>query len=354
MKRANKKTIFHIIWSFTTGGAETMLVNILNEQVKSSYNIHLIIINNMIDEALIKKIDKRVYITRVNRTAGSRFNINFIIKLNYLLFKYNNILAIHAHNSSIIRLILPLFWSKCVLTIHTTNCRCSRRDLIKYKNLYSISESVAKEILERFSLNTKIIFNGIDFGKIKNKSKYIKHSPFRMVQIGRLSNYHKGHDVLLNALSIIVKTNKNIQLDIIGEGDDLHYLVSLVSSLGLNNNVSFLGLKSQEYIFDNLCNYDLLVQPSYFEGFGLTAVEGIAAKIPVLVSNIEGLSEIVANGKFGYVFTPGSIEQCANTILKIIESTQIQDIINSAYTNAIEKYSVQNTSYKLLNAYENL
>lgn len=54
--------------------------------------------------------------------------------------------------------------------------------------------------------------------------------------------------------------------------------------------------KNQEWIYHNLCNFDLFIQPSRFEGFGLTVAEAIAAKVTVLVSNIQGPMEIIDDG----------------------------------------------------------
>lgn len=67
----------------------------------------------------------------------------------------------------------------------------------------------------------------------------------------------------------------------------------------LEDHVIFEGLKEQAWIYENLCRYDLFIQPSRYEGFGLTVAEAISAKVPVLVSNIEGPLEIIDGGRLG-------------------------------------------------------
>ena len=57
------------------------------------------------------------------------------------------------------------------------------------------------------------------------------------------------------------------------------------------------GFKSREYVYENLCQYDLYVQPSIFEGFGLTLAEAIAAEVPVITSDLEGPVEVIAGGQ---------------------------------------------------------
>ena len=76
----------------------------------------------------------------------------------------------------------------------------------------------------------------------------------------------------------------------------------MVQNLHLENEVVFEGLKDQSWVYQNLCNYDLFIQPSRYEGFGLTVAEAIAAKVPVLVSNIEGPLEIIDGGRLGMSF----------------------------------------------------
>ena len=96
-----------------------------------------------------------------------------------------------------------------------------------------------------------------------------------------------------------------------------------------------------------------MVQPSLYEGFGLTVVEAMAAKIPVLVSNIEGPMEIVKKGKFGYFFENGNVIDCANGIDKILDlSNAINDkMLDSAYLHAKHNFDIKTTAKIYLKKY---
>jgi glycosyltransferase involved in cell wall biosynthesis len=116
-----------------------------------------------------------------------------------------------------------------------------------------------------------------------------------------------------------------------------------------------MGNKTREFIYKELKNYHLLVQPSLFEGFGLTVVEGIASKIPVLVSNIDGPMEIIENGKYGFYFKSGDAYSCADKIYDIIinyHTDRINCKINESFNYAKVNFNIQETAINYINNYE--
>lgn len=124
-----------------------------------------------------------------------------------------------------------------------------------------------------------------------------KESDFSYSTNRQISTYQKGQDILIEAIFILhQKGFKNISVDFIGDGESKDFLKELVKSKQLENQIHFLGSKEQSYIFSHLKEYDLFVQPSRKEGFGLTVTEAMVAKIPVLVSDQEGPMEIIKMG----------------------------------------------------------
>ena len=98
-----------------------------------------------------------------------------------------------------------------------------------------------------------------------------------------------------------------------------------------------------------------MVQPSRYEGFGLTVVEGMVAGIPVLVTNVEGPMEIINHGEFGYFFESGNAASCAGNIFKIINeyyTTSFFNKLRRARIHAIDNYDIQNTVNRYLQEYE--
>lgn len=342
--------ILHVIFSLQTGGTEAMLVDIINHQIEHA-KVALFVINNEVNNALLGKINKKVEVKFMKRVPGSKSPLA-IFKLNLNLLKYKPD-VIHCHNHKTINSLF-LFSKKTLVTTHTTGI--PGQNLKKYVKLYAISEAVAKDVHGRTGLNPTVISNGIPVGEIEFKKDY-SFNDFKILQVGRLRHEEKGQHIALGALKKLKDmVNINVTLDLIGEGESLQYLEQLTDSLNLKKQVSFLGLKDRRYIYQHLKNYDLLMQPSFYEGFGLTIAEAMAAKVPVLVSNIEGPMEVIKNGEVGNYFEKGNISNAAEQIKGIImqNSSEKEMITEKAYNHVVEKYKIQNTSLQYLLEYKKI
>jgi glycosyltransferase involved in cell wall biosynthesis len=346
--------ICHVIFSLGTGGTETMLVDIINEQVKTE-TVRLIIVNNIIHPDILKKINPGVQVLLINRAPSDR-NPLPLAKINFHLFSKNPDI-IHFHNVKGINLLLPCFRKKTVLTIHAANIQFPF--LSKYKKLFAISKFVKKDIYQRYKLNAEVVYNGINTSNIAIKTPPKKSAIFRMVQIGRLDHLVKGQHLLIEAVKKLVYDLEfsNIQLDFIGEGASLAFLKQLVKAYHLEDRITFAGTKDRDYIYAHLCEYDLLLQPSLDEGFGLTIAEGMAAKVPVLVSDIEGPMEIIDNGNYGYYFETGNINDLTEKIRYILNNSDSESpiqMIENAYQQVINHFDVKQTAANYLKEYAHL
>lgn len=344
--------ILHVIFSLNIGGAETMLVDIINEQSKTQI-VELIIVNNLVSNELIGNINKEVIIHHINRKPGSR-NPFSILKFNYKVFKINPTVT-HFHNHKGINLLKFISSAVTCLTIHDVNIPII--NFYKYKKLFSISNAVQEDVLTRSGIKPLKVYNGVRFDRIESISDPRTIEKFKIIQVSRLDHEKKGQHILMKAINILVEQKgiTNIQLDFIGDGKSFEYLKNLAKELNLEKHINFLGNKTREFIYKELKNYHLLVQPSFFEGFGLTVVEGIAAKIPVLVADIDGPMEIIGNGKYGFYFKTGDANSCADKIYDIINNYQTERInskMNETYNYAKENFNIQKTAINYIKNYE--
>lgn len=343
--------VLHLIFSLQTGGTESMLIDIANYQSNKA-NVSLLIVNNEVHEPLLLKLHQSVKVYRLNRKPGS-WSLLPVLKLNLVILK-NKYDVIHCHNHNIIGLLLPAFQKKAALTIHTTNIES--RYFKKYQKRFSISAAVQEDLRKRMRINSMVVLNGVDFNAITTRRKRTSES-LRIIQVSRLDIATKGQNVAIDAIKILANKNIfSITLDFIGEGNSFEQLKKQVVSFGLESNVRFLGLKDRSYIYENLKNYDLLIQPSFFEGFGLTIVEGMAAKLPVLVSDIEGPMEIIKNGQYGFFFKTGDAFDMAEKIEWFLNRAddEINKITENAYLYAKALYSVETTALNYLREYRSI
>lgn len=333
-----------------------MLADIVNNQCKSE-NVALLIVNDEINNKLLSTVSENVKLICLHRKTNSKSLFPFI-RLNEEILRFRPD-VIHCHNHNLINtLFLSCFKKRTILTIHTTNV--DTLNFSKYRQCYAISQSVKQDIMTRSKITVKVIHNGVYTDLIEKRNSPFSTDPskVKIVQVSRLLHATKGQHLVLNALKKLRDQGiGNIEFDLIGEGPSMAYLESLANEYGIIDSVNFLGLKDRAYIYRHLKDYDLLIQPSLYEGFGLTIVEAMAAKVPVLVSDIEGPMEVIKDGKHGIFFKKGDSDDLAQKILlfagQLGKESQVNKI-NEASKYANDSFNVAKTSLSYLDEYKNI
>ena len=256
--------------------------------------------------------------------------------------------VIHFHDHSAINFLLNKKSFNTVLTVH--NVGLDSYCWYKYGAVAAISKAVQKEILERTGIEAVFVYNGIKLSSIKKRQQQDKG--YKIVQVGRLVIEKNGQDVLLKAFSLLQKKYPDIpfSLDFIGEGDSLTFLQNLAAELDVKN-VSFWGAKDRDYVYNSLAGYNLLVQPSNYEGFGLVIAEGLAAHIQVLVSSTDAAVEVIKQGRYGFSFHIGSSEDCFLQLEKIFIHGQSVDM-SGLDEYLADNFDIRNTASNYVDLYE--
>ena len=364
--------ITHIFWNLRFGGIETMLINLANAQIKEKAQVSIIIINKFCEETLIQSLDKRISIYILGRTDGS-IDFRFIIKLNRLL-KQIQPDVIHLHRSDIASILNPQFLPKTCVTLHALpKGEIKPQNILKllwnkilrkpkpYSNMtyinhipyiFSISRSVKEELEKQYNIESSVIYNGIETKQFRTKESDIHNTPLRIVMVSRLEHDKKGQDLLIKAAS---QLQGKVTVDFIGTGSSLEYLKQLVHQLHCEESVKFLGKQDQRYISSHLADYDLFVQPSRWEGFGLTVAEALAAQIPVLASEGQGPAEVICGNKYGWIFENGNVEDLIHKIEYILN--HYHEAIDKAKLGkeyVYQNFDIHSTANTYLNAYKSI
>lgn len=342
--------IVHVTWSLNIGGIETMLVNIANAQAIQGVDVTIIVINDIVNEQLKQSIAPGVNCLFVGRKSGSR-SLLPVLKINKILWQIRPD-VIHCHLESVITVIAKPFRKLCCLTKHSTGSQGvpSAKLLSKYYKVFAISNSVKQYLWSQCKVDAIVVENGIipeNFEKRQYHSLDLER-PVRIVMVGRLLTEIKGQDILIKALPHI---KGRVFLDIVGEGPDWGKLHCLTQALSLDDKVRFLGAKSQQELYKLLKDYDIYVMASNVEGFGLAVIEAMAAKLSVIVSDIEGPKEIVLDGKYGHLFKAGNPEDCARAISEVIGNYDTEKSLEDAYQYVCANYSVNRTANNYLEKY---
>jgi glycosyltransferase involved in cell wall biosynthesis len=136
----------------------------------------------------------------------------------------------------------------------------------------------------------------------------------RLAIVGRLIPI-KAHDVLLRAVARAREGLPGLTLEIAGDGELEPELRATATRLGLDEAVTFLGRVAP--VAPVLERAEVVVVPSFGEGFGMVALEAMERGRPVIASDVGGLPEIVADGRTGILVPPGDVEALARSIAEL-------------------------------------
>ena len=157
----------------------------------------------------------------------------------------------------------------------------------------------------------KTNYSGADFRKemgIRSTTKLIG-------TVGRLS-HEKGHEYLIQALPSCLKNGADIKCIIVGDGPRREALEKLADELCPRGTVEFLGYRDDvQRIYPAL---DVFVLPSLIEGTPIALLEAMGSKLPVVVTAVGGIPEIIRDGFNGVLVQPGSSEGLALGIRKVL------------------------------------
>ena len=197
----------------------------------------------------------------------------------------------------------------------------------KSYNLSSITVAVSKAVEEYLKTqgvkNTTTIYTGIDTNLYKPNSLNKLRKEFNiskdtfLIGIVAVLRAAKRHKDLIEAISTI---NENIKLIIIGDGPQKNNLLKLIKEKNLEQKVIMTG--SRDDIKDILSDLDLFVLPSNMEALGTSILEASSAGVPVVASNIGGISECVREDKNGLLFEAQNIQDLREKILLMIRDKE--------------------------------
>lgn len=174
-----------------------------------------------------------------------------------------------------------------------------------------------------------------------------------LVYMGRVS-YEKSIDQVVKAMALVVKTNPDVNLLIVGDGPERNNLEKLTDDLGLNNNVKFLGFLYNQTLLETLQASDILLTASKTENMPLSVLESMAVGLPVIAAAALGIPELVQNNVNGYLVKPDDFEGMAKKTLELVGNDELLERFSSASRNLSANYSQEIITASLERIYSEL
>ena len=225
------------------------------------------------------------------------------------------------------------------------------------------SASMKAEIQGHFHLppeKIEIVPNGIDTKRYNAsvdqsavKGRYGVHPDEKLVLcVGRLVP-QKGIEYLIRAVPQIARRYPNSKFIIVGEGWLRGHLEYIARSTGHQWKITFTGWIPDQELVALLNSADALVVPSIYEPFGIVALEGMAAGVPVVASDVGGLAEIVEHehtGILAYSRSPESIAWAVGRVLS--DPDHSKELVQNAQEMVQKTYSWEAIAMKTAKIYK--
>jgi glycogen(starch) synthase len=202
--------------------------------------------------------------------------------------------------------------------------------------------------------------NGVDITVYENefdradfRKKFAAPEEKIVLYVGRLV-YEKGVQALINAMPKIL-SRVNAKFVIVGDGGMKDSLMRQVANMRLTHKIMFTGFLDDQSLSRLYQVADVCVVPSLYEPFGITALEAMAAKTPLVASNTGGLSEIVEHDKTGTKIIAGNADSVAWGITRVLLDPGYANWIKSnAYQKAVDVYDWAKIAKKTKEFYEQI
>lgn len=224
------------------------------------------------------------------------------------------------------------------------------RKLEIYDKIVTICEEMQDEGTEMYpELKGKFttIYNAFNFETIKKKALEPLDSPLvdspYILAVQRLEETQKDSTTLIKAYKILVeKYAIKERLYIIGEGKSRDELENLANSLGLEEQIFFLGLQVNPYPW--IRRSKLFVLSSKFEGFGIVLIEAMSLEKAIVSTNCStGPTEILDNGNAGVLVPVGDENSMAEAMHRMLTDTAYKDQMLDGIQRQLKKFDIKNT-----------
>jgi glycosyltransferase involved in cell wall biosynthesis len=207
-----------------------------------------------------------------------------------------------------------------------------------------------------------VIYNGVNASKFEfewtkedraaYRAQFAKPDEKIVLYVGRFVR-EKGIHLLLDAANVILAAEPKTKFIIVGSGGARDRFERFSDWAGIADRVTFTGFMSQKPLYQLYRCADVAVFPSLYEPFGIVALEGMAAGVPVVASDAGGLREVVQHDKTGTSFFSGNAESCAWAILRVLKDpARAHKLAEEAKKRLSTDFNWSNIADKTIGVYE--
>lgn len=346
--------VLHFIDSLGVGGAEMLLVNLLPELRRQGDEVTLAVMRGPFD---LREALEAEGVRVVDLGARHRWNVPGAARELAALVREGEHDVVHAHLyfpavAAALSRRLGLSRAAQVVSFHNlayapgvnkagVGLRWRKRLAASlyprgFDAKLAVSAAVANHYQRELGLRgVEVLHNPVPkaladrAGAAGQRPRSSGTGPFKVLVPGRLV-HEKGHADVLQALALLRSEGRALSVTLAGHGPLRESLSQAVRDLGLTDAVHITGVMPHEQLLDAMDAADLVVVPSRFEGFGLTALEAIALGRPVIATTAGGLPEVIEHGVSGWLVPPQDPAALAQAIARLMDDAPLRQRLGDA------------------------
>ena len=354
--------ILHVITSLYTGGAERLMVDLLPLLKDNGKNhVDLLLING-VDTPFKRAVGQEGINVHCLSMTNDVYNPKNILRMRYFLRDYD---IIHTHNTAcqfFVPIAALLTGRKPLLVTTEHNATNKRRNRAwlkpvdrwmysRYAAIICIADQTRNNLDEYLGKQDKIttIYNGVNIDRFLKPINDISGKDSFVITMVSAFRTQKDHETLMRAMKFLPN---NYRLQFVGGGEnvDKERLYSCCHDLGLDNRVTFMGVRHD--VPEILEKTDFVVLSSHWEGLSLSSIEGMASGRPFIASDVDGLREIV--GGAGVLFSHGDEKDLAQKILYLSKNPEEYQAVAKRCQEKARRYSISSMAKNYLDLYQKL
>lgn len=325
-------TIFNVMLAKGKGGLETMAF-LYADVVAELGHKSVMLCHKASSYSSSEKIEKFALFTT------SRLNLMNYYRLYRLMKEYKpEVVICHGRRAILNCLFIAKFLKdrpKIVGVAHSSRLK----DFEKLDAIIAVSKSIRERLIKKVCIAKSKIWSCYNAIKVPEAVPVAPDG--KEIAVGYMGRFHeiKGVDLLLKAALCLKRKGKKFKMLLAGDGPQCDELVRFAAKLELEDVVEWLGWVTDKDRFYSQVN--IAVVPSRSETFGLAAVEAMAYKKAVAVSDCEALKDIVMKSGCGLVFKREDVNDLSNCLEKLIEDSEGRErLANNGRIAALRDYSI--------------
>ena len=351
--------VLFLIHDLGQGGAEKVLVNLVNHLDKKRFDVTLVTLfaggvnEQFLDETIhyhsvLKKIvpgnSKIMKLFSPEKLHSICIKEKYDIEISFLEGPSARIISgCTEKNTKLISWIHCEQATKKQIAAAFRNFSEAERCYRKFDKNVFVAEGLRKVFCEWVNVKNKscVLYNAIDTEKIRKLKDEEIGIPlkrtFSMIAVGSLKKI-KGYDRLLKIAKRLYDEKRLFHLYILGIGPMEKEIRSFISREELNEYVSLLGYDTNPYKY--IARSDVFVCSSYSEGFSTATIEALITGTPVCTVEVAGMKEILGNGEYGLI-TKNTEEELYKGIKKLMDDEEQLEFYREKATERGKQFSLE-------------